>query len=154
MNTLTDRKRRLAGIPKDEPLADEVPDMVWVVVGDGRKRLVSREQAKADGLTLDTSKPRGFGANGFGGANYRLSVEEKKRLNLQTGQNFDDHAQYKAWCRATGKRDVERGEPQDVVRKDMDGWYRDTGGQGPAPHDWKTAKGGRKPIPRPWLEGE
>lgn len=83
-------------------------------------------------------------------ANYRLTPEEKKRLFVQTGQNFDDHAQYKTWCRANGRRDLEPGEPQDVTRRDMEQWYRDTGGQGEPPHDWRTAKGGRSPIPRPW----
>src|SRR5678810_1399491 len=53
-------------------------------------------------------------------ASYRMSVEEKGKLFRQTGVNFDDHAHYKRWCAANGFRDLERGEPQDVWRREAD----------------------------------
>ncbi len=76
-------------------------------------------------------------------AGYRLSVEEKRRIATQTGQQFEDYGQYKAWCRANGKRDIERGEPADNYRRDMAEWERD-GAQGQRPHDWKGAGPRRK----------
>lgn len=84
-------------------------------------------------------------------AGYRLSKDEKCRIFTQTGQRFEDHGQYKAWCRANGMRDVERGEYQDTLRKDMAEWQRG-GCQGEKPHDFRRAGSGRKPIPTPWRE--
>lgn len=53
-------------------------------------------------------------------AGYRLSVDEKDKLEKQTGVKFEDHSQYKRWCKENGFRDLERGEPQDVWRREAD----------------------------------
>lgn len=86
---------------------------------------------------------------------YTMSKGEKDKLFLQTGEHFDDHAHYRAWCKATGKRDIEKGEPADVHRRDLNEWAADTGGEGPLPEqfDWKALqRKNRKPIPMPWRE--
>ncbi len=149
---------------------NNMEEVVEVDVPNGKTRRVTKREAieKYDGYRLVppeeqpgvaeaaralANTPAPDAPSSRHGANYRLSVSEKKRIFTQTGEHFEDHGQYKAWCKATGKRDIERGEPQDAVRRDMDGWYQDTGGTGEAPHSWGTAKGGRaRAIPTPWRE--
>lgn len=120
-----------------------------IIVVNGQRRLapsVASEWRKRQ----DEAKPTSYNPSSRrSGAGYRLSVEEKKRIHTQTGQHFEDYAQYRAWCRASGYRDVERGEPQDVYRRDMAEWV-DSGAQGEPPHEWTGAARRRPEGPMPW----
>src|SRR6185503_18178323 len=94
--------------------------MVWAIVGPGRQRRVRRDVALAEGWEIAPTRRRAVAVPAS--SNYRLSVEEREKLYLQTGQRFEDHAAYKRWCRATGHRDIEKGEAQDESRRIFRDW--------------------------------
>lgn len=94
---------------------------VWASIGRGRKRLMLKEQAEAEGYEYETIQERPV-ADWIPEPNtYRLSTSEREKLYNQTGVHFDDYAGYKRWQRETGHRDLEPGEEayekKDVLRE-------------------------------------
>lgn len=77
----------------------------WVKVKDGRWVYITENQAR------ERRKWKGT---------YTMSKAEKDKLFIQTGVQFADHAEYKAWCKVNDFRDLERGEPQDIWRREAD----------------------------------
>ena len=63
---------------------------------------------------------------------YTMSKESRDKLYLQHGIHFEDHAQYKRWCKANKRHDMEKGEPADESWRIFSEWTK--GGQrGPCP---------------------
>lgn len=129
-NTATDRARRMAGVA-----ASGAQRHAAIKSATPRAPCVEHPNWEADECVWCRREGTGY----FGGANYRLSVEAKAKLHLQTGEHFEDHAQYRAWCRATGHRDIEKGEKSDESWRIFSEWTK--GGQK-----------GKNPLP-PTLSG-
>lgn len=61
-----------------------------------------------------------------------LSIEEQRRLHIQTGRDIRDYDDLKSYYRETGCRSMEKGEKEEVSRREIKEWER-SGGEGPAP---------------------
>lgn len=88
----------------------------WVKIADGREVYVSVEK-KAE-------RRRNAG--------YRLTLEEKRKLEAQLGHPVEDYAHLKRIYREQGLRDLERGEPAATKKDIIKEWVK-AGGKDPNP---------------------
>lgn len=61
-----------------------------------------------------------------------LHKEERDRIFTQTGEHIDSYSELKSYYKRTGLRSMEKGEKEEVSRREIKEWER-SGGEGPAP---------------------
>lgn len=81
---------------------------VWARVGHGRTRRMTREQAEAEGLEIDTRPPMGSAAANI--VRLHADPKEKEQFYNATGRRIDDRGDIKRVFKQTGLRDAEKGE--------------------------------------------
>lgn len=106
-------------------------EYVWARTAPGLSKRVKREVAEAEGWEFEVPKESGPIEAPVSNT-YRLSPGERERIYLQTGVRVEDYAHYKRVQRERGWRDVEKGEPGDIVRKEVVEWV-DAGAKGECP---------------------
>ena len=87
----------------------------WVEIRAGRWMLVS-----------DEPKSKGDPGRAPLVRNEHLTARAKRALYLQTGKKFDSESQVRAYLRDNNLRIEEKGEPNDIMRREDKKWLRDT----------------------------
>lgn len=117
-------------------------EIVWAEVAPGRLRRMTRQAAKEAGYRIDTRRPRGMGRGTFT-KRLHLSAEEAEKFFLQTGERVRDENDVQAYYRRSGKHEMERGESQDIARRQLQE-YVASGARGESPVEFQGW--GRKPV--------
>jgi len=102
--------------------------VIWVEVVPGRWRLVDDKKKSAD-----PSVPAPFVRN------ERISPEERRKLGIQLGENFDSESSYRRYLKENGLRQREKGDRLDQIRDARKAWFKDT----------KPGQRGKNPIAGP-----
>jgi hypothetical protein len=109
-------------------MSEELESVITVdgrqVINPAVRELWRKQQAEA--------KPTSYAGSRARNAGYRLTVEEKTKLEAQLGRPVEDYAELKRIYREQGLRDLERGEPA-AAKKDLIREWAKSGYEGPNP---------------------